>query len=44
VSIAAPGPDASPPGLRRRLLARICARLGGWCELLRGAHAARVPF
>ncbi|MCW2715744.1 MAG: hypothetical protein JWN88_2791 [Frankiales bacterium] len=36
VSIAAQG--------GRRLVDRICARLGGWCEVLRGAHAARIPF
>ena len=29
---------------RTRLLDRICARLGGWCDVLRGAHTARIPF
>jgi hypothetical protein len=23
---------------------RVCARLGGFCDLLRRAHAARIPF
>jgi len=23
---------------------RVCARLGGWCDLLRKAHLARIPF
>jgi hypothetical protein len=23
---------------------RLCARLGRWCELLRGTHEARIPF
>lgn len=29
---------------RRTWLDRLCARMGGWCELVRGAHAARIPF
>lgn len=29
---------------RRTWIARLCARMGGWCELVRGAHAARIPF
>ncbi len=37
----APLPTSAP---RRRWLDRVCARLGGWCELLRGGHAARIPF
>lgn len=36
--------SASPPGLRQRLMDRLCARLGGWCTVLRGAHSARIPF
>jgi len=23
---------------------RLCARMGRWCELLRGTHEARIPF
>lgn len=35
---------AMTPPARTRLLDRICARLGGWCDVLRRAHAARIPF
>jgi hypothetical protein len=38
--------NAAPPPtpLRTGLLARLCARMGGLCELLRLAHRSRVPF
>ncbi len=32
------------PTARRAWLDRLCTRLGGWCELVRGAHSARIPF
>jgi hypothetical protein len=39
---AVPAVPAAPRP--RTWLDRVCARLGGWCDLLRGAHGARVPF
>jgi len=33
-----------PDPSARTWLSRLCARMGGWCELVRGAHAARIPF
>jgi hypothetical protein len=29
---------------RRSWRDRVCARLGGFCDLLRAAHHARIPF
>lgn len=39
--------DPVPPPVttaRRSWRDRVCARLGGFCELLRAAHHARIPF
>ena len=36
--------SSTPPAAPRRVLARVCARLGGWCDVLRAAHWARTPF
>jgi hypothetical protein len=30
--------------IRSGWLRRLCARLGGWCDLLLDTHHARVPF
>lgn len=32
------------PTGRPSWLDRFCARMGGWCSLVRGAHSARIPF
>lgn len=37
---ALPTVGTARPGWR----ARVCARLGGVCALLRAAHSARIPF
>lgn len=44
VTTAVPGAPDTPAAAHRSWLDRLCARLGGWCDLLRGAHDARVPF
>lgn len=39
-----PPADLPPADTGGSPLARLCARLGGLCQLLRVAHRARVPF
>ena len=41
LSVATAVPDVkTAPSWRDR----VCARFGGWCDLLRKAHLARIPF
>jgi len=44
LDLAPPLTAADLTDTRARWRDRVCARLGGWCELLRRANAARIPF
>jgi hypothetical protein len=39
-SMTTPAPGRGQQGW----LHRLCARLGGWCDLLLDTHHARIPF
>ena len=44
MTVTTPAAAPTTPQSRPRWRDRLCARMGGLCELLRSAHRSGVPF